>query len=155
MHVNCRTPVAILLLAVRDERGVLLVPSPSRATPGIVFNVKGGAPINDQLRDVAAAYIGVQAKLDIDQTYADEFMLADGRQATLYVATGGNVGPLSSVGGAGWVSIPELLRAMPRDRARLPYMRAWQVLSGGLTINVKAVAGDDADKLLKEYDDQD
>jgi hypothetical protein len=44
---------------------------------------------------------------------------------------------------------------MPRDRARLPYMRAWQVLSGGLTINVKAVAGDDADKLLKEYDDQD
>ena len=141
----------MLLLAVRDEKGVMLVPSPGKVTPGIVFNVKGGTPIHDQLMAVAEPYVGAHAKLDVNQSFADEFTLPDNRMATLYVATSGGTGPISEA--TSWTSIPGLLRAMPSDRSRLPFMRAWQVLSGGLSVNVKAIAGDDADKLLREYEE--
>jgi hypothetical protein len=93
--------------------------------------------------------LDVARHLDIVQDYADAITTPapDAVQATLYVAT------LASAAGCvadpGWPSLPDILRAQ-KGRDRIPYLRAWQVLAGGLHLETKAI---DAAELAKHFDD--
>lgn len=145
----CKTDHAILLVAVRDERGVLRVPSSEAAAlPGLNFAVKPLTPINEQLVATASAFFGrnVALALHVWQELADELTLPSGARATLYVAS---LNDPAVVATSAWPVIPELLRALPATKLRLPYLRAWQVLQGGLKVDTKALDVSDAD--MKKY----
>lgn len=137
--VKCPTDFAVLLCAVPDERGVLRFPSnDSTEIPGLNFAVQAGEPINDQLIHVAEKTLNarLQGRLDISQEFADPVTRSDGQQATLYVAT---VAEGAKKSDASWPSLPDILRALPKDKGRVPYLRAWQILTGGLKLETKAV----------------
>lgn len=136
LHVYCPTETAFLLLAVRDERGLLRFPDESHdGTPGLKIDVKARLPIDEQLVAAAAKTLDVSAvRLDIVQDFADEMPLGT-TTATLYLAEAVGVAPAS----AAWPTLPDILRKMAKDRRRLPYLRAWQVMTGGLKLNTKAV----------------
>ena len=150
MLLNCPTPYAVLVCAVADAQGVLRIPVVADAgeTPGLRFAVQGLKPINIQLAEAAAQFFGreVGLHLNIEQEYADEVSTAAGA-VTLYLA---RLAPQAGiVASESWLSIPALLRQLS-GRARIPYLRAWQVLAGGLKLTTKAV---EAGEALKYFDD--
>jgi hypothetical protein len=145
LHVHCKTPVAILLAAVADDRDLRRFPQNGGALPGLVFEVSPGLPINIQLLETLWAHVGEKLKgVDIIQEFAGEAELPDGRAATVYLATVNGRRELS--GDA--PTMPEILRGMAKDRNRLPYLKAWQVLTGSLTLNTKAIELDELKKHL-------
>ena len=152
MLARCPTDVAVLLVAVPDAHGVLRLPtSGDTAAPGLIVRVQPLAPIGAQLVEAAAAAIdlGPAAGLavDVETAFADPVTLAGGEAATLYVA---RVAQGAATAPASWPSVPEVLRAMAKNRARVPYLRAWQVLAGGLNDSVKAVDAAEVARHLRD-----
>ncbi len=144
----CKTPWAVLLCAVADEGKVLRFPDQGGATPGLRFAVTPLTPINEQLVRAASShfYVEVGLHLQICQEFADELPgLAADAGTTLYLATlseaAGIVAPTA------WTNMPDLLRRLT-GRTRVPYMRAWQILAGGLTETSKVIDAADLAKAL-------
>ncbi len=148
--VKCPTDYAVLLCAVPDERGVLRFPSnDSTELPGLNFAVEAGLPINDQLIQVAEKTLNARlhGKLDVSQDFADPVVRVDGQPATLYVAT---VAEGAKRSDSSWPSLPEILRALPKNKGRVPYLRAWQILTGGLKLDTKAVDMADVERHFRD-----
>lgn len=143
MHLYCPTDTAILLLATKDEGGVMRFPPIEIAARPLVS-------IDEQIVQAASAALGLDLtlKIRIEQQYADEMTRADGTVTTVYLATvSDGVAPPAK---KEWPTLPDLLRSLPKDRSRLPFMRAWQILTGGLTLNTKAVDMNEAKEHLKQ-----
>lgn len=150
LHLQCPTDFAILLCAVADERGVLRFPSnDATELPGLNFAVEAGVPINEQLVKAAENLLKVKlgGKLDVSQDFADPITRADGSAATLYVAT---VQEGAKRADESWPSLPEILRNLPKDKGRVPYLRAWQILTGGLKLETKAVDFAEVEKHFRD-----
>lgn len=145
-RIYCPTAQAILLLGVRaGNPPVLRALDAAASPPGRRFVPRPLVPIDEQLIALVVDIVGVEARssIVIHQEYTDLVPLrADlppehpEAAATLYLVTC-DLGAIPNA--AHWPSFPELLRAMPRDRSRLPYLRAFQVLAGGLQLETKAV----------------
>ena len=148
--IYCKCDHAILLAAVPDSRGVLRFPSNTQSLqPGLHVAVRALIPIYDQLTQAVSALIGqdVARQLHIWDDFADELTLLGGNAAIMYVASLNGVTPEMA---ETWPVMPAILRALPKNRGRLPYLRAWQVLQGGLQLNTKAIEAAD---LAKHFDD--
>lgn len=135
---RCSTSVAIVLLGVMDERGIMRFPVDAPETPGLMFQPETLKPINEQIfdrieREVLSRDPGL---IDICQEYSCEVTLSDSRQATLYLAT---MKFQEKNAANQWDTMPELLRAMPKSRNRLAYLKAWQVLTGAMSENIKVI----------------
>ena len=149
MLIHCATPRAHLLLAVPDAAAVLRFPGGHAPTPGIEVAVQALTPIGPQLVDAAVAALGAGIPalgVLVEQEFADALATASGA-ATLYVATL-RLGS-AFVAPNHWPTMPEILRRL-KGRERIPFMRAWQVLAGGLHLNTKAV---DAAEVARYFDD--
>jgi hypothetical protein len=152
MLINCPTPHAALLIAVNDASGVLRCPLHGGDVPGLIAAVQPLMPINPQLMAMAATFfeVDVSLHLAIEQGFADPVVKSGGQEAdvTLYLARlAADAGIIAE---PTWPSIPMILRGLS-GRARIPYLRAWQVLAGGLHLNTKAV---DAAEVAKYFDDK-
>ena len=144
--------MAVVLATVTGSDGIVRCFYGNPEQPGLIFEPKALTPIVEQiaselryLHNDGIASLGFQVRSD----HSDEFMLADGTMGTIYIAAAATqLDSFDSLKGS-WVSIPELLRSMPKSRQRLVYLRAWQVLLGGLTDGTKAVDLEEAMKHLK------
>jgi hypothetical protein len=109
-------------------------------------------PISPQLIAMTSEFFGcdVAMHLHIEQEFADPIGGSSDEPmgiATLYV---GRLAPSAGIkASSDWPSLPLILRQLS-GRARIPYLRAWQVLAGGLQLNTKAV---DAAEVAKYFDD--
>ena len=154
----CPTTRAILLLGVRvGSPAIVRVPDARCVPPGRVFTPQPLVPIDEQLIKLAQEILGARmhGTVSICQDYTDLVLLDPNlpsehpdAAAVLYLATCDLDGMPTDVM---WPSFPELLRAMPKDRARLPYLRAFQVLAGGLQMTTKAI---DVAELAKYFPDE-
>ena len=145
MHIYSKTKRALLLLGVPSERGVLSFPStvpPKEGPhPGLLLDCDLQLPINPQLIDAAELYLqeeGLGIKMHIWQDYSDHLLLASGEKVTVYIARLDRTIEDASSQGV-MRTMPEWIRGLPKDRSRLLYVRALQVLSGGLTQETKVV----------------
>ncbi|MBI2602247.1 MAG: hypothetical protein HYW48_04255 [Deltaproteobacteria bacterium] len=132
LHIYCPTEKVILLVGFRADKGLLVFPSQNDRFPGILFDNVAGHFINDMIRDrVEALTEGGQRglRLNIEQEFAERMSLPDGQEATLYL---GVVGEFAGSLSPDWKTLPELIRKMPKDKKRIAYIKAWQILSGGL-----------------------
>lgn len=148
MHLFCKTDEAILLLGCESEIGPMRFPSESQDLPGLRIKVDPRMPITEQLLAKAAEYIGIEKvkrHVDIVQEHCETFAIEGGKEITLFVGT---MHFRHRVAQHSWATMPDLLKAMPKNRTRLPYLKAWQVLTGALTANVKAVDLEEALKHL-------
>jgi hypothetical protein len=147
--LQCKTDVATLLLAVADASGVLRFPADGRFEPfyGLHVAVKPLLPIGPQLVEAASLALGIQSTIAMDlcQDFADELHLPDGQLSTVYT---GRLDSSVVTAPTSWLSLPEILKNMPKDRRRLPYLRAWQVLTGALTLDTKALDVEEIGKHL-------
>ncbi len=150
LSINCPTSWAILLFVVRDQKGVLRLPrdgdGDEPAAQGILFQARPLMPIQEQLVTQASRVVkeDMARRIAVDQAYADTVTLASGEAATLYLARLPETDPLRAPDA--WPTFPAMLRALPSDRRRLPFLRAFQVASGALEGTVKAVDIEDLKK---------
>lgn len=157
MLVYCQTPKAVVMATVTGTDGIVRIFTENSIQPGVIFEPKPLLPIVEQITSLLRTHDEFQAdslQFQVRSNYSDELTLNDGTAATLYIATaaapeksltGMNGGPESL-----WRPIPEILRAMPQNRSRLVYLRAWQVLLGALEEGVKAVDLDEAMRHLNQ-----
>lgn len=131
IHIHCPTDKAIALVGFRSTNGLLIFPSNSEILPGIHFDCDSNLFINDQIKGIVEKLAGERLgiALEMIQDFAEPLPLEDGSEATLYLAvlnrSTGSISP-------DWRSLPELIRKMPKDKKRIVYIKAWQILSGGL-----------------------
>lgn len=143
MQLFCKTARAVLLLGCEAEHGPMRFPSESSELPGLVVKVIPRAPITEQLIEKASGFLGskdLSRHVAVNQDFSDTIRIGE-EDITLYVGT---IEAQHQTAQLTWNTMPTLLRAMPKDRRRLPYLKAWQVLTGALSENVKAVDLEDA-----------
>ena len=156
LHIHCSTEEAILLVAVACPDGLLRFPNDASQWPGLSLNVQPLLGINEQLIRRAQEEIGaaLTAKLNIWQEYSDVMRVDNHDRATLYVAI---VRPeaqdLEGKTWNNWRTLPDLIRSLPKDRTRLAYLKAWQVLTGALEESTKALDVDEVARYLKSIEE--
>jgi hypothetical protein len=146
-RLYCPTETAILLVGIPDANGVLKFPV-AGDPPGLHVAARPLISIDQQLVAAASEALGkdIALHLSLEQEFADDVALPDGKTATLYVGTVAKTAGIQAPGS--YQSMPDILRAMAKTRGRLPYLRAWQVLTGGLTMTTKAL---DLDEVKKHF----
>ena len=109
------------------------------------------ALINDLL--VARAHQAVPAEkatLHVWQEYRGDIILEGKRDGSMYVARlTADPSSIESMPWRTWETLPSLIRSMPKDRNRLAYLKAWQVLTGALDESTKALDVNEVIKHLK------
>ncbi|MDB2447068.1 hypothetical protein N9W79_00425 [bacterium] len=153
IHISAPTDVVIFLVGIKDEKGVLRFPTKNNFNPGVVFKADGAVPINAQIIKETEALTGLEnlnLNLEIEQNFSTEVVLQNGDKATLYV---GAIHKFEGGINQEWKPLPMILREMPKDKNRPAYLRAWQVLMGGLNQDVKILEADDAAKAIKDHYD--
>ena len=145
MHIYCKTKFAVLLAGIPDDKKVFRFPNNGKAYPGICFEPIPLMPISDQLSDQLQKNLKLDQSvaMEINHDYADQI----DEEYTVYLAI---VDPKNYKAQSSWQSMPELLRGMDRSRKRLPFLRAWQVLSGGLKLDTTALENADLSKYLDD-----
>ena len=138
----CKTDLAFFMVGIKDEKGVMRFPDDKNVRPGIFIEVKPLIPINELMVDGLKRVLGPDWKPDFNicQELSEEIELEDGRSATVYVGT---VPDHSFQAPGDWPSMPDILRSMPKNKGRISYLKAWQVLTGGLTINTKVLEAEE------------
>lgn len=151
IQLTCPTSKAILLCAVEDAAAVLRCPVVHEVPPGLVVDVRPIIPINAQLAEVASAFFKAEVGrfLDIEQTFADPLVKAKGDEAAFTLYLGRLQAGAAIVAPPEWPTLPQILRSLT-GHMRVPYLRAWQILAGGLQLNTKAV---DAAEVAKYFED--
>ena len=157
LHIQCETPEATLLLAVKSPDGVLRFPNDETQWPGLSLKVNILLNINSQLMERSRQeFNDPTLRIDIWQDYSAQIFDSTGAAVTtLYVA---KYSPSDEVQAKlpfqKWETLPALIRSLPKDRNRLAYLKAWQVLSGGLEENTKALDVDEVSRYLKSLEKQ-
>jgi hypothetical protein len=149
MHIYCKTPKAIVLVGCESEEGPMRFPTEGGELPGLHIDVDSSQPINEQLIKRVVAYLALprlSGHVEINQDFSD-VLDNQGVPTTLFLAT---IHARHASGKLEWPTMPTLLRGMPSDRRRLPYLKAWQVLTGALSANTKAIDLEEALKHLKQ-----
>jgi hypothetical protein len=145
--IHCPTNVAVLLVAVKRNDGLILVPSDPGDIPGIIIAVDTCLPINPQLLAAAEKRTGLgMSDLSIWQEFQTEVTLPSGDLATVYAAQtlrSPTVIPPDAR------TLPELMRSMPANRNRVAYMKVLQVFSGALDEQTKALDLDEVKRHIQ------
>jgi len=137
------TKVAIILVGIKDQNGVYRFPTKNSFNPGIVFKVNHDLTINQQIMREVESVTGIDnisIAVDIEQNFSAKVQLPNQESATLYV---GRIDFYDTPVNESWRPLPEILRDMPKTKNRAAYLKAWQVLMGGLSQEVKVVESDE------------
>ena len=160
MNEFCPTQSAIILLGVQLDSGPLRFPYKDAARPGVLFQPDSNVDMTSQILWEAHRFFAslqASAKVTVVTDFSDPITLEDEQIGTLYLATAMLAGKtdediLSSLRKRSEV-LPVLLRNMPKNRNRVPYLRAWQVMSGGLAERTEAISVADLKNLIAESTD--
>jgi hypothetical protein len=139
--IHCPTDIAVLLVAVKREDGLIVIPSDPGDVPGIICDVNPSLPINPQLIDAAAGRTSLpKIEIFIWQEFQCEIQMPNGMPATVYAARTLKTPDQIPEDAR---PLPDLMRSMPPNRNRVAYMKALQVFSGALEEQTKALDLDD------------
>lgn len=148
MHIRCSTENAILIVGVFDAKKVMRFPDDGHVHGGILLQPKRGLPIDPQLVDAALKALDQSVPptaFSIYQEFAEVVSLPEVGDVTVYL---GLINEEALTATSEWASFPDIIRRLPKDRTRLPYLKAWQVLTGGLKLDTRAIENADLESLL-------
>lgn len=140
----------ILLVACRDAHGFYRFPvEVDSPFPGIpIVMVEGyseAMQVEQAVRQIFGDAVGTR-KILLRIKFEDCLQISNREPQTLFLAELTTSQDLETV--AQWPTLPEILRQMPKDKNRVPYMKVMQVLAGDLEQGVSALELDD--KLKEE-----
>jgi hypothetical protein len=138
MHIYSPTDKVIVLVGFLNEKKILVFPSQSVVLPGLHFVSKARTPIYDQILETIERHCmlsDMRQHFELDPLFA-ETLNKDGEDATLYL---GLIKNFEQDLPRYLQPLPILLRGMNKDRLRLPYIKALQVLTGSREQDIRVV----------------
>jgi len=145
------TPFAIVLLARLDSEGLIRIPRGNLAMPGLLLQLDPHTSLARQVPAFLARELGEPDLLDavrVTEIIYPSFEIPEMGEATLVLSTSSARWPA----GSNHSLLPQILREMPKIKARVPYMKALQHLMGADNDRIDAVevTRDELLKLAKE-----
>ena len=138
LNVYCKTDAVVVLVGFLNDK-IFVFPSQNKNFPGIHFANIPLAFIDEQIIkniEKVSGWVGINRFLSIRQDFSETIRLDDGTEATLYLAT---VSKGDFALPTDWKSFPELMQAMPKNKTRIAYIKALQVLTGASQADTKVV----------------
>lgn len=143
--IRCPTEQAILLAGFTDDKGVMRFATQDPNLPGLHLKPTAGLPLHDQLMAKFKEFLQSkcinresQLRLELNHNFEETIEVPGGEPFTLYLGlVSWDLEPPNN-----WPTMADLLRGMGKNRLRLPYMRAMQMLSHGLKDDLQAVETD-------------
>ena len=123
------TRYAVILLARPDSRGVQRFSGGSVALPGLFVEPDPHVPLSKQVPRFLAVELtepALATTARLEHILSPTLKIQDHGEATLLLCSAPTPWPDSIKP----ISLPELLRAMPHNKNRVPYMKAFQHLMG-------------------------
>jgi hypothetical protein len=148
MHIHCSTEHAIFLLGVFDKKKVMRFPDEGETHAGVRLQPSKSIPIDPQLLAACKKYLvdGFDNRaVSIYQEFDEVVTIPGLGETTVYL---GVVDEEAMTAPDEWAVFPDIIRRLPKDRTRLPYLKAWQVLTGGLKLDTRAIENADLGSLL-------
>jgi len=138
MHVYCPTQKAVVLVGFLSPEKILVFPSQSVAYPGLHLENKALVPIYDQIMTHIEKHCllnDLGKSFDLHPDFAEPLQCGEDL-ATLDL---GSIKDLNEPLPRYLQTLPVLIRGMPKDRSRLPYLKAWQTLTGAPQQDIRAI----------------
>lgn len=153
--INCPTTWAVALLALRSAsgQGPFRILTTGNFPPGLLFTPVPLLPLAEQFQAQVHKFhpqlqlARVEWRSDYRDHIAWEAPAGSAGEATLYIGSG-TVTEATETAWQTLPTLPELLRSMPKDRSRLGFMKALQVLAGGLEQQLRAIETRDLPKSI-------
>ncbi|MCB9228378.1 MAG: hypothetical protein H6618_02085 [Deltaproteobacteria bacterium] len=133
---SCPAGNAILFLALPDSKGVFRFPSVHSRYPGLHFQPDHRRPLCDQFIRVVSDELGEPVSGMQIEIFQDFCEMLPGHDSCVYA--GRFLQPRHLIR-PHWLPLPLLLKQMPSDRSRLPFLKAWQLLSGVHKEDLRAI----------------
>ena len=157
MQICCQTDFAVVLVGARFERGLWKFLDIGNAdTPGYLISVEPLKPIFDQLIGAVRATEPalISTAIHVDQSFAELFSTVTRRDATLYIAQIASDFDSAKLTRT-WRTMPEILRRMAKTRARLAFLKSWQIFSGAAKEEISAIEFGELEKIIKSKSTRD
>ncbi len=132
----------IVLVAARDLKGLFRVPPWSFDLPGHYFDIVQEMGLKDQIIAQASIALGhpeLAGDLVFKCTFDQALVIGIDEYLLHLVFLNNEKFSVPST----WKTIPELLRSMKKNKNRVPYLLAFQVLAGSDTDQIDALEMDD------------
>lgn len=142
MHLHTDAPQILLILAAKTSDGLMKIYDRGSFPPGLVIPMSPREFVEEKCIAIARTQLVLDDSHAIDVCQEYQAVLPDG--TPVYLAQ-----IRKTIDHQSFRSIPELLRNFPADRTRVAYIKAWQVLMGGLEETTKAVSVEDVLKHLR------
>jgi len=114
-----------VLIGAKDERGIYRMISQSADIFGFSFEVDSNKKLMSQVSEKLSNLGLEKSSIAFASEIAEEVTNLNGKNFLLLLAT---IDQLPS--GFFTETFPDLLRRLPQERVRLPFLRAWQILMG-------------------------
>ena len=135
----------VLVITAADPAGVLRVADDGSGSPGLPLDLRQGVPVETQIRvavrmipelpeDLAAPSVRILDLMESAVTRGQD------RPATLVLVRVEEAGWHAP---SGWPTFPAILRSLPRGKTRVSWMKAMQILAGGLEQDSDALEVDE------------
>ena len=154
--INITTPNITLLLACDGPKGLFHFPNDEDPFPGINMSISHGLTWHDTMRDVGSEFLGKpELNSKILPIMVMEPEIEKGNDGSTLVLA--RIHKEEFLAPDLWPTLPALLHGMPKNKTRVPYLKAFQVLAGGLSQETQAVEMDEAFRqaILKNLDKSD
>ncbi|MGE0175187.1 MAG: hypothetical protein AB7T49_20540 [Oligoflexales bacterium] len=132
----------IILLANHTASGIVRFANDENEIPGIVTALNAGAS-KDVIALEAARFLeddGLAVDIEVVGEFTPLLTLPNGDPGVLVLTV---LKRKTIKNNHEWVTLPELIRAMPRDRNRIAYMKTIQYFAGCDKENIEAVELDE------------
>lgn len=134
MAVLCSTDRALALFGIACNDGILYFPvDPKAELPGILIDVQREKSITPQLEACIRKELGEELSQDEIKTWPEHGETMHDSRGNLLTVFVSLITPNSEElpePKEHWHKMPDIIRSLPRDRKRVTYMRAWQILVG-------------------------
>lgn len=131
------TPQLLILPVSRDAHGVYSIYCRTDGQPGLVVATQAQSFLRDQVLAALGAHLGKDCVYVPQPAFFVQAQLCGEETSAVLVSVNGSV---SSAYTAHFRNFAQVLRALPKDRNRLIFLKAWQFLAGTGDVKARVIA---------------
>lgn len=134
----------VFLMRIRNNKGVFTFPSNNKKIPGLYKEGYQLEYLNSEIKSWLASSSGISEsieQLELKAILTPDLFLDNSRVGRLYLLEYPLVFDCKE---GSYQTLPEILRSIPKDRNRLPYIKSLQVFAGSSETETIALELDDS-----------
>ena len=136
MTIEIKSKQVIVLCVKKDENDQFKVLKDHEVYGGVLIKLEHSLIAHQQIQMDIAKRTGAKQNHVILVESITPMISVEGEATLLVLAI---IPPFVKVNSKQWTLLPEIIRKLPADKTRVPYVKALQILAGGLNDDLSAV----------------